>query len=216
VVPLIACFGHQPVTGRILQGRSIPDEVKALIRRSNRVFCFVTRASEIYTETGAVRGYLPPGWVRDELMLARGANKEAIEFRETGVIYDGAAPFMAWHEFDRDRLPDLMLRLAQVLKDLPVGPLILRLRVPAALEPEFDRDVQADRLVAECRARENDGAILVTDRIPVRKVADRYVIAFWIKPDPDVSIEVDINYAGRQLVCRGVSPAICIADLLQL
>jgi hypothetical protein len=43
ILPLIGCFGHVPVTGRILQGQPIPEEVKGLIRRSNRVLCFTTR-----------------------------------------------------------------------------------------------------------------------------------------------------------------------------
>lgn len=213
VLPLISCFGHKALTGEILQGEPIPQEVRGLIQQANRVLCFTTRASPIYGPQGEVTGYAPPGWVRDELMLARGASKEAIEFREAGVTYDGAAPFSAWHAFDRDQLPALLLRLAEVLRGWPVGPLMLRLRVPPQLAEEFDTRVQAAGPMAECTAREEDGTVFLSERLPVRKVDDRYVVPFWIKPDPNLSIEIDISHGTHQLVCRDVSPAICIAEL---
>jgi hypothetical protein len=216
ILPLIGCFGHVPVTGRILQGQPIPEEVKSLIRRSNRVLCFTTRASPIYGPAGEITGHTPPGWVRDELMMARGANRDAIEFRETGVIYDGAAPFSAWHEFDRDRLPELLLRLAELLKDWPVGPLMLRLRVPSQLAEEFDANVQAQMLAATCTARDANGDVLMSEIVHVLKSEDRYLVPFWIKPDPNVSIEIEISHGAHRLVCRGVSPTIFNADLRQL
>jgi hypothetical protein len=156
VIPLIQCFGHEPVTGRILDGAAIPEEVRALILSSTRVFCFVTRGEPKYNKTGDVVSYDPPDWVRDELMQARGAARLAIEFRENGVEYGGAAPFSAWHPFDSAELPALLLRVAQLLNKWPVVPLQLRLIVPENLQRTFDNYVAAGELRAKCTARDRD------------------------------------------------------------
>ncbi len=43
-IPLIRHLGHEPVTGRILGGGGMPDEVRRRMRACNSVVCFVTRA----------------------------------------------------------------------------------------------------------------------------------------------------------------------------
>ncbi len=80
VLPLIRCFGHEPITGKKLEGDAIPTEVQRRITLCKYMLCFVTRG----TETAQSGVYDPPGWVRDELMMGRGAGKTAIEFRESG------------------------------------------------------------------------------------------------------------------------------------
>ena len=50
----------------------------------------------------------------------------------------------------------------------------------------------------------------------VRKRGDQFVILFWIKPDPDLAIEIEIDFGPRRLVCKDVSPAVCIVPLRQL
>ena len=173
IIPLIRCFGHEPLTGRILEEAAIPDEVRRLIRSARRVLCFITRGKPIYGENDAITGYSPPDWVRDELMLGRGADKIAIEFRENGVDYGGAAHFSAWHVFDRAELPALLLRLAELLKDWPVGPLQLRLRVPPELHDDFDVGVYKGTLRAKCTALDGDGNGV--HRRPARAQARRSV-----------------------------------------
>jgi hypothetical protein len=216
VLPLIRCFGHVPETGRILDGNAIPDEVRQRIKGCKRVLCFVTRAGEICTPDGSQTGYYnPPDWVRDELMLSRGAEKVAIEFREKGVTYGGAAPFSAWHPFDRTELPALLLRLAEILKEWPVGPLQLRLSVPAVLAADFDTGVNKGTLRAKCIARYSEDDEVSAD-LPVRKLDNQYVISFWIKPDPNLAIEIEIDFGSGKLVCRGILPATCIATLSNL
>lgn len=215
VIPLIRCFGHEPVTGRILDGAAIPDEVRRLIKLSRRVLCFVTRDKPLY-KYGIVMGHKPPDWVRDELMLGRGAEKATIEFREKGVVYDGAAAFSAWHPFDRADLPTLLLRVADLLKDWPVGPLMLRLAVPQSLHKAFEKGVAAGTLHAKCIARdgyENDSD---PSLVLVRKQNDEFIIPFWIKPNPSMAIEIEIAFGERTFVCKGISPSVCVVSLRQL
>jgi hypothetical protein len=165
---------------------------------------------------GAITGYNPPDWVRDELMLGRGAEKIAIEFREKDVRYGGAAHFSAWHAFDRDELPALLLRLAEILKDWPIGPLQLRLTVPSDLQSDFDIGVDAGTLQAKCTARDGDDNVVFSEEPLVRRRNDQFVIPFWIKPDPNLAIEIEIAFGARRLVCKGISPAVCIAPLRKL
>jgi hypothetical protein len=217
VIPLIRCFGHEPVTGDILEDRAIPDEVRDKIKGTKRVLCFMTRADPIYGQNGAISGYAPPDWVRDELMLGRGAEKVAIEFREEGVIFGGAAHFSASHAFDRDKLPALLLRLAKLLKDWPVGPLVLRLTVPQALQDKFSAGVAAGTLQAKCTARDSGDDVVFSEVVPVRNRNDQFVIPILIKPDPNLAIEIEIAFGLRsKLVSTGISPAVCIAPLRQL
>ena len=66
--------------------------------------------------------YEPPDWVRDELMMARGAGREAIEFRESGVDYEGAAPLRPYVEFE-NHIAELLVKIAERISKRPVGPL---------------------------------------------------------------------------------------------
>jgi hypothetical protein len=218
VIPLIRCFGHEPVTGRILDGGSIPDEVRRLIKSTKRVLCFVTRAKLNHGEDRSLTSYAPPDWVRDELMMSRGADKTAIEFREKDVEYEGAAPFSAFHAFDRAELPALLLELAEILKDWPVGPLTLRLTVPPGLQDDFGAGVDAGTLQAKCTARDSDDNVVFSEVALVRRrQPDQFVIPILIKPDPNLAIEIDIAFGPRsRLVCTGISPTVCMAPLRQL
>jgi hypothetical protein len=213
VIPLIRCFGHQPVTGRILQSGPIPVEVRSLIRSCKRVLCFVTRAAPNYGPTGAIASYAAPDWVTDELMMARGADQDAIEFREDGVARGGTAPFAAWHDFERDNLAALLLRLAELLKQWPIGPLQLRLTVPQEMRDEFDLGVAAGNVRARCTAADSSGVEVFSEELPIRKRGDQFMVPFWVKPDPDLTIDLEILYGGSRLVCKGVIPAVCIAPL---
>jgi hypothetical protein len=216
VIPLIACFGHEPVTGRILDGSPLPEEVRAAMRTCRRVLCFVTRSSPLYGPGGQTTGFRPPDWVHDEMLMARGANTKTVEFRETGVSYEGSAQHYPWHEFDRDQLPKLLLRLAQLLKTWPVGPLQLRLTVPQELYDDFSRGVAMGNFVATCAARDSSEAIVFEEEEPVRLRDNQFVVLFWIKPDPNLAIDLEIRGGPRKLVCRGVAPAICDARLLAI
>jgi hypothetical protein len=218
VIPLVRCFGHEPVTGRMPDGGAIPDEIRRLIKSTKRVLCFVTRAKPNHGEDGSATSYAPPDWVRDELMMSRGADKTAIEFREKDVEYGGAAPFSAFHRFDRAELPALLLELAEILKDWPVGPLTLRLTVPQALQDDFGAGVDAGTLQAKWAARDGDDSVVFSGEALVRRrQPDQFVIPILIKPDPNLAIEVDIAFGPRsRLVCTGISPSVCNAPLRQL
>jgi hypothetical protein len=213
VIPLISCFGHEPKTGRILDAGPIHDEIKRLIRGCRRVICFVTRAAPIYGPDGRIAGYTPPDWVRDELIIARGASVDALEFREQGVTYGGAASFSAWHPFNREDIPPLLLRLAEVLKDWPVGPLLLRLAVPDALRADMEQAATAGTLRARCTALDREGSELSAEDLDIRVLDNQLVVPFWIKPRPDMAIDIAIALGPRRLVCKGISPAVCVASL---
>lgn len=212
-IPLISCFGHEPKTGRILDAGAIPEEVKRQIRGCRRVICFVTRAAPLFGPGGEITGYTPPDWVRDELILARGASVDAVEFREQGVTYGGVASFTAWHAFDRTDMPALLMRLAEVLKEWPVGPLLLRLSVPDALRTEIEQAVRAGTLRARCTALDREGSEVSSEDLDIRMRDEKLVVPFWIKPDPDMSIDIAIAIGSRRLVCKGISPAVCVASL---
>ncbi len=47
----------------------------------------------------------------------------------------------------------------------------------------------------------------------MRKLGNQYVISFFIKPDPNLAIEIDIEFGPRRLVCKGILPATCTAIL---
>jgi len=87
-----------------------------------RVLCFTTRGAARFGR-GAIVGYEPPDWVRDELVLARGNAREAYRIsRERSCCTGGTSPFYAWHEFDRSHLADLLVDLAKVLASGQWGP----------------------------------------------------------------------------------------------
>jgi hypothetical protein len=212
VIPLIRCFGHEAVTGDVLGGAPLPDEVHKLIRTCRRAMCFMTQHQKVTASDGSIT-YAPPDWVRDEMTVARTTGLETIEFRERLVTYEGAASFVAFNEFDRQELPKLLLRVAEHLKRWPVGPLQLRLRVQPELLSEFSQGVVSGGFEAICAARDGSGTVVYSEKLPVRIWDGQFVVPFWIKPDPDVVIDLEIKYGPRKLVCQGVSPTICIADL---
>ena len=39
------------------------------------------------------------------------------------------------------------------------------------------------------------------------------VVPFWIKPDPNMSIEIEVTLGARRLASRGISPAVREARL---
>jgi hypothetical protein len=213
VVPLIECFGHQVVTGRMLDAGPLDEEVRRRISQCRRVLCFVTRAEPRYDQNGALVRYMPPDWVRDELMMARGANRDAIEFRESGVTYGGAAPFRAFWDFDREQLPKLLVDLALRLAEWPVGRLQLRLAVPDEFRVEIAQAANASTLRARCAAIDEEGAVRSAEDLLVYIRDGQLVVPFWIKPDPDLSIEIEITVGARRLACRGLSPAVREARL---
>jgi hypothetical protein len=212
VIPLLECFGHEVITGRILDAGPLDEEVKKKIRQCRRVLCFVTRAAPIYDQNGATGNYHPPDWVRDELMLARGAERDTIEFRESKVQYGGAAPFHAYCEFDRNQLSQLLLDIALRVREWPVGPLQLRLAVPEAFRSEVEQAANAGTLKARCVAIE-DAETQYEEELTVRFRDEQLIILFWIKPKPNVSIEIEVNLGARRLVSRGISPAVREARL---
>ncbi len=212
VIPMVRCFGHEPVTGRILDGGPLDDEVKKKIRQCRRVLCFVTRAKSRYDAAGQIVSYEAPDWVRDELAMARGADQRGIEFRERQVEYGGAAAFHAYVEFDRSELPKLLLDLAERIREWPVGPLQLRLNVPNALLPDVEHAVQAGTLKACCIVSEN-GVELSRDELKVHFLDEILIVPFWIKPGPDIAIDVEVTLGAKQLVCRGISPSVRQARL---
>jgi hypothetical protein len=213
VIPLISCFGHEPRTGRILEGaQSVPDEVRNIISRCKRVICFATRAGRARTANG-ITMYPPPRWVLDENMMAFGRRQSVAMFIERDVDYGGAGAFLAWHQFSRDALPDLLIHLAELLKEWPVGPLQLRLNIPSEVKAEFDRIILQPGLKARCRAIDTDGNVILEEENQIRPVQDYFVIPFWIKTDPNIVIDIEIQVGHRQLISRGLSPSVCKVPL---
>jgi hypothetical protein len=214
VTPLIRWFGHEPVTGRILDAGAITDEVWKKIRTCRRVLCFVTKAAPNYGPSGGEPiSYKPPDWVRDERMMAIGANLLATEFREKGVDYGGAAAFEPYHLFERSELPELLLKVAELLKDWPVGPLLLRLSVPEALSDQIAKAADAGTLTAQCRVRDLEDQVVTEQKLEVRERDGQLTVPFWVKPDPNLTLEIEIQFGAQKLVCKGLSPAVREARL---
>lgn len=213
VVPLIRCFGHQPITGRMLDAGPLVNEVRDKIRQCRRVLCFVSRANPRHDATGAVISHEPPDWVRDELITARATDRDALEYRELGVTYGGAAPFHAYVDFDRGAIPKLMLDLAQRLAEWPVGPLQLRLSVPEALRPTIQAAALAHTLRASCRAFDEEGTERNAQELEVRLRDGQLIVLFWIKPDPGLSIDIELAIGPTVLTCQGISPIVRDAPL---
>lgn len=216
VIPLLNFFGHEPVTGRILDAGNLDEEVKRKIRQCRRVLCFVTRAQPRYDENGRVLSYDPPDWVRDELMMARGASLDAIEFRETGVKYGGAAPFHAYVEFESSQVPRLLLDLAERVAEWPIGPLQLRLSVPDQFKEEVELAANSGTLRARCVAIEDGHMEQMAEDSRVQVRDGQLIVLFWVKPNPNISIEIEITLGARRLACRGISPAVREARLSQI
>lgn len=210
VIPLIQCFGHEPVTGRILDSGSIPDEVMQKIKSCSRVLCFVTKATPRYgPDGGEPISYSPPDWVRDERMMARGASRQAIEFREAGVDYAGAAEFESYRQFERTNLPGLLLDIAKILKDWPVGPLQLRLSIQdQTLRDEIAQAADTSTVEAQCCVRNIEDVVVEANKLEVRARDGQLIVPFWIKPDPNLTIEIEIQFGTRRLICKGLSPVV--------
>jgi hypothetical protein len=213
IIPLIRCFGHEPVTGRILDSGPLDEEVKKKIRQCRRILCFATRTRERYDHEGNIVGYEPPDWVRDELMMARGAGREAIEFRESGVDYEGAATLRPFVEFDRSDIADLLLKIAERISKWPVGPLQLRLAVPEAFSAQVRAAANAARLTARCSAVDWTGTETYTEELRVHLQDERLIVPFWVNPDPNITIEIEIDVGLQRLACRGISPTVRVASL---
>jgi hypothetical protein len=210
VIPLLECFGHVPVTGRLLDTGGLDEEVKSKILECRRVLCFVTRARERNGEPGV---YDPPDWVRDEMAMARGAERQTLEFRENGVSYGGAAGYHAYVPFDSAELPKLLLELSRRLSEWPVGPLQLRLTVPEGMREEVQQAANAKTLRACCMAIDETGHERSKEELTVRVRDGQLIVPFWIKPDPNLSIDIEVTLGVKRLACRGISPAVCIAKL---
>jgi hypothetical protein len=213
IIPLIRCFGHEPVTGRILDSGPLDGEVKKKILQCRRVLCFATRAQERYDREGKIVSYEPPDWVRDELMMARGAGREAIEFRESGVDYEGAAPLRPYVEFERTEIADLLVKIAERISKWPVGPLQLRLTVPEEFSAQVKAAANAARLTARCSAVDWTGTETRTEELRVHLQDERLIVPFWINPDPNITIGIEIDVGARCLACRGISPTVRVASL---
>jgi hypothetical protein len=213
VIPLIRCFGHDVLTGQILGGGPLPDEVQKRIKASRAMFCFVTRGEPRNVQDGKTLSWHPPDWVRDELIIGRARGTETIEFREDGVDYGGAAPFAAWHGFSRDALPHLLLRLAELLKDWPVLPLQLHLAIPPDLQPAIATAIKNDTLLVKCETLDSFEVDTSVENLKVRAVEGKFIIPFWVKPRPSLAVTVEIKSGPHRLVSEGVSPAVCTIPL---
>jgi hypothetical protein len=197
----------------VLDGHGLEEEVKKKIRQCQRVLCFATRAKPNRDEKGNVVDYQPPDWVRDELMMSRGGELIAIEFREKDVSYGGASVLRPYVVFDREQLPQLLLDIAQRVSEWPVGPLQLKLSVPEGLRAEVEQAANARTLRARCVALDLFGTAGRTDDLEVYVRDGQLIVPFWIKPDPDISIEIELNVGARRLAARGISPAVREARL---
>jgi hypothetical protein len=106
-----------------------------------------------------------------------------------------------------------LLQVAELLKDWAVGPLQLRLSVPDALRDEIAQAVDAGTLTAQCRARDLEDQVVTEEKLEVRARDGQLTVPFWIKPDPNLTVEIEIQFGARRLVCRGLSPAVREAPL---
>lgn len=213
VIPLIECFGHEVQTGKILDSGGLDEEIKRKIKQCQRVLCFTTRAKPNYDMQGVVTDYQPPDWVRDELMMSRGGEQNAIEFREQGVNYGGAAVLRPYVLFDREQIPQLLVDLARRVSEWPVGPLQLKLSVPDALRSDFEQAANARTLRARCEAIDLYGGASRKEELDVYMRDGQLIVPFWIKPDPNLSIEIEVNLGARRLAARGISPSVREARL---
>lgn len=213
IVPLVGHFGHDPVTGQLLDSGPLDEEVKRKMRQCRRVISFVTRAQPRY-DPGATTpsSYEPPDWVRDEIMMARGDDRLVTEYRESLVTYGGVAPFHAYRTFDRTRIPELLVDIAAVVSSWPVGPIQLRLSFPEAIRQEVTDAANAGTLEALCTALE-DGQEVGSETLKVHLFDGKLIALFWIKPKPTYSIDIVVRFGARNLAGRGISPVVREASL---
>jgi hypothetical protein len=213
VVPLLGHFGHEPLTGVLLDAGPLDEEVRKKIRQCRRVICFVTRSRPRFDQGATVpTSYEPPDWVRDELILARGADKLVTEFRETMVEYGGTSPFHAYKLFDRTNLPKLLLDVAETVAQWPLGPIQLRLLFPDDIKQQIVAAANAGNLRVQCTALE-DGQEVGTEDLPVHLRDEQLIVLYWIKPKPNYSIDVVVRFGAQNLARRGISPAVREATL---
>jgi len=213
VVPLLGHFGHEPVTGQLLDSGPLDDDVKKKMRQCRRVISFVTRAQARF-DPGATTpsSYEAPDWVRDEIMMARGADRVVTEYRESLVTYGGAASFHAYRSFDRNKIPELLLDISGIVSSWPVGPIQLRLSFPEAMRQEIVDAANAGTLEAQCIALE-DGQEVSSETLKVHLLDDKLLALFWIKAKPTYSIDVVVRFGARNLARRGISPVVREATL---
>jgi hypothetical protein len=185
--------------------------VKRKIRLCRRVICFTTRASPRYNSSAALTGYDAPQWVEDELMLARGADQAALEFRERDVVRTGASNLYPYVEFDRENVPALLIELAERIKEWPIGPLNLKLEAPAELRTAVEQAANAGTLVASIVV--DEGGQTTNEDLKVRVQNGHLIVPFWLKPNPNQSIEIEIALGAQRLVSRGISPSVRNAPL---
>lgn len=214
VIPLVTHFGHEPVTGELLDAGPLDEEVKKKIRSCRRTICFVTRATPRYAAGSTTpASYEPPDWVRDELMLARGAERLVTEFRETMVEYGGAAPFHGYKLFDRNNIAKLMLDVAETISQWPVGPIQLRLSFPDDIKQQILAAANAGNLWAKCTAIE-DGQEVASEDLPVRPLGNQLIVLYWIKAKPNYAIDIVVPFGAKNLAHRGISPVVSEAMLI--
>lgn len=111
---VIRSYGLVPVTGEILGGQGLSQEVQARIRQCDALVALFTRELQIQGQDGQA-AWLPTQWVSDEYASARARNQLAIAIVEDGVQTNGA---FAQHErinLSRPAAPETFIRLSETL-----------------------------------------------------------------------------------------------------
>jgi hypothetical protein len=107
----------------------------------------------------------------------------------------------------------MSISIAERLAEWPVGPLQLRLSVPEALRPTIQAAAHAHTLRASCRAFDEEGTERNAQELEVRLRDGQLIVLFWIKPDPGLSIDIELAIGPTVLTCQGISPIVRDAPL---
>jgi len=68
--------------------------------------------------------------------------------------------------------------------------------VPDALRAHLDQAANAGTLMATCSVYDEDGAVQHQEQLGVRIRNEQLIVAFWVKPSPSQTIEIEVTYGA--------------------
>ena len=108
---VVRSHGLVLVTGEILGGQGLTQQIQTRIKESDAVIALFTREQKLEGK----EEWLPTQWVRDEYSSARGRSQIAIEMIEQGVQLNGAYSENEHIKLDRAAQSEAFIRLSETI-----------------------------------------------------------------------------------------------------
>lgn len=108
---VVRSHGLVLVTGEILGGQGLTQQIQARIKESDAVIALFTREQKLEGK----EEWLPTQWVRDEYSSARGRSQLAIAMIEQGVQLNGAYSENEHIKLDRGAQAEAFIRLSETI-----------------------------------------------------------------------------------------------------